>query len=65
MFIGLINFIKAIYGFFAAAFYRFFANEKQIDRGYEKRILKNTPGYKSFDKHFDVEMDKILNPEFF
>tara|TARA_R110002012_G_scaffold190633_1_gene358202 strand:+ start:11104 stop:11253 length:150 start_codon:yes stop_codon:yes gene_type:complete len=41
-------------------YYKRFASEKAVDRGYEKYILKRSPEYKQFEKGFYRDINEIL-----
>lgn len=54
LFRGVIRLIKSVY-------YKRFAREKAIDRGYEKYILKQSTEYKNFKKNVNKEINDLIN----
>lgn len=44
---------QAIYKLVQAFFYKKFANEKQIDEGFKKHVIKESDGYKQFEQQID------------
>lgn len=53
-------FLRAVWLFGKAGYYRYFASERQIDEAFKKEVLSKDPNYKAFESTFDKEMDSFL-----
>lgn len=53
--------IKALFKFCQAIFYKKFANEKQIDEGFKKYVIKESDSYKEFESKFDENIESLIN----
>ena len=60
---AFILFLKAVFYLLKAAFYICFANEKQVDEGFKKYVIKPTDEYQKFEDDFDDTIDDIINPK--
>ena len=57
--------VKAVILLLKALFYTVFANEKQIDEGFKKHVVKVSDEYKEFETKFDKGIDDLINPRTF
>ena len=57
--------IKACIKLVKAVFYIIFANEKQIDEGYKKHLIKESEECKEFEGKFDKGINDLINPRTF
>lgn len=57
---GLVQLIRGVMRLIKSFYYKRFASEKAVDRGYEKYILKRSPEYKQFEKGFYRDINEIL-----
>ena len=57
--------VKAVYKLLKSVYYLKFANEKQIDEGFKKHVIKSSEDYKEFESKFDNRIDNLINPKSF
>ena len=50
---GACSFLVVLYKYGLSVYYRIWASEKQIDKGYEKYVLKKSREYRDFEKEID------------
>lgn len=53
---GLVQFLKAICLFGKAFYYKYLANEKQIDEGFKKHVIKQSDAYKVFEDRLNKKL---------
>ena len=65
---ALIQIVRGCLLLCKAAYYHLlvvFNNEKRIDKGYEKHVIKPSEDYQNFQNGFDEKIDHIINPKNF
>ena len=59
----LVRLIQGIILLLKALYYRLLRDENKLNKGYIKHVIRPSKDYKEFEKNFDNNYNKFINPK--